>query len=385
MKKVLAVCLLLGLPFCLFSAETRPSNSRAKIRIAVLNFESKARGLDTAALGDVFRSALLQHGSKNFVLVERDKLNLILEEENLELAGITESEATGVGQKAGADLVLTGTISKLNEQYVVTVRAIDVKSGTSSYADKVTSYFEEELVDAVSVMAERFVKKSRGDAFLPEFRGKPAPTPEPTPTPEPKEPDSFSSWGLSVYRSSIVGMDETYSTNQGIWWLRYDWTVPGSGWLQFKLSLDGGIGGIGTNSMMLLLDIAPSLLWNFIDTTYFSLGIGGDYHFELGRFQVTDNDSLIGTTYAYPFSQHGIGLFTEAGVRMGRSFRLKAHAGLVWGLGFKLGKDADSYASGAYTASRSDGTIINVPGAFNQIKNGFTHADFGITCDFLMD
>lgn len=96
-------------------AASHVSVNQAQLRsvqtVAVIPFEAKP-GVDANVANEAesaFSRALLDLG---YILVERSKLDKILEEQRLSLTGLTESDAIKVGNLAGAQAILIGTVLK---------------------------------------------------------------------------------------------------------------------------------------------------------------------------------------------------------------------------------------------------------------------------------
>ncbi|MGD9487068.1 MAG: CsgG/HfaB family protein [Calditrichaceae bacterium] len=84
-----------------------------KKRVAVFNFEDKARyGHDIGSgLSDMLVTALVE--SNKFMVIERAELDEILKEQGLGMSGaVTEQSAAKVGQLLGVELMITGSVSE---------------------------------------------------------------------------------------------------------------------------------------------------------------------------------------------------------------------------------------------------------------------------------
>ena len=148
-------------------AETRGSPAQERVRIAVINFENNSTwrywgdNLGAAA-ADEFATQLVR--SQRFTVIERRELEAILLEQDLGASGrVTTSTAAQVGQLLGAQLVLTGSITKFS---------IDTKSGgigrfSASYSEA-ESVVDVRLMNTVTgeimVVAEGEGKKRFGGA-----------------------------------------------------------------------------------------------------------------------------------------------------------------------------------------------------------------------------
>ena len=92
------------------------AQGKAKVRIAVVNFENKSHWywwgdrLGEAA-ADVFVTDLLDTGK--FSVIEREKLETVLKEQNLGASGlVTPETAAKVGRLLGVQYILTGSITE---------------------------------------------------------------------------------------------------------------------------------------------------------------------------------------------------------------------------------------------------------------------------------
>lgn len=100
------------------------------LKIAVMDFaDLKGR---TTQLGRLFAeeltASLLQF--EHFMLVERRMLHEILREQALAQTGVLElAQAQAVGRAAGAEALVLGTLSELNDEIKVNARLIEVRSG----------------------------------------------------------------------------------------------------------------------------------------------------------------------------------------------------------------------------------------------------------------
>lgn len=97
--------------------------------LAVLPLD--ARGLsevEASILTDRLRSELFQTGK--FEVVEREKMNQIFEEQNLQISGcISDACMVQIGQMMGVEQVVGGTVSKYGSLYSISIRLIDVATG----------------------------------------------------------------------------------------------------------------------------------------------------------------------------------------------------------------------------------------------------------------
>ncbi|MGO8692098.1 MAG: CsgG/HfaB family protein [Rectinemataceae bacterium] len=134
------------------------------LKVAVLDVVSRVPGesIDTATLTEMLQVALVDRNE--FQIVERALLDKIIKEQELQVAGITEGQAAKVGELAGADKVMLVSISKFGDKYIVLVKGIDTKTGIVDLSDEVLSYSVDGFIDLFPVLADRLVRKARGES-----------------------------------------------------------------------------------------------------------------------------------------------------------------------------------------------------------------------------
>lgn len=97
--------------------------------LAVIDFEGKGIAAQEASvLSDQFREAL--HKTNAFVVLERSAMDAVLREQGFQQSGCVSTEcAIEVGQMIGVKYMAAGSVGKLGDVYVVSVRVIEVASG----------------------------------------------------------------------------------------------------------------------------------------------------------------------------------------------------------------------------------------------------------------
>jgi TolB-like protein len=102
---------------------------QGKQNIAVLDLDPTGISKNEAQfLSDRFRTELFETG--RFQVVEREKMNVILDEQGFQQSGCTSVEcAVEVGQLLNVGTIAAGTIGKIEEIYSISIRLIDVQSG----------------------------------------------------------------------------------------------------------------------------------------------------------------------------------------------------------------------------------------------------------------
>lgn len=117
MKRVLTLVLCAVLaPALSASLGAAEGGSSGKPRIAVLEFSNKANNQwwfqnGAAAAQDVFVTELVK--SRKFVVVEREKINAIMQEKGLTLSGDVDAKtAMRIGKLLGVNYMLTGALTE---------------------------------------------------------------------------------------------------------------------------------------------------------------------------------------------------------------------------------------------------------------------------------
>lgn len=132
----LILSILIGLSGVLFS---QPS-------MAILDFEPK-NGI-TPEIADYLteKASIEIFKTKQFRVLEREAIKRIIQEQNLELSGMTaQSSATRVGELISADKLLLGSVGLINRRFVLSVRMVNVETGEIEFGESYEADSEEEL------------------------------------------------------------------------------------------------------------------------------------------------------------------------------------------------------------------------------------------------
>jgi curli biogenesis system outer membrane secretion channel CsgG len=110
----LAICAVLAL--AMSGTLVRAQAPSSKPRVAVIEFENKAdnqwwRSTGAQAAQDIFVTELVK--SRKFVVIEREKINSIMQEKGLTLGGdIDPKTAMRIGKLLGLNYLLTGAVTE---------------------------------------------------------------------------------------------------------------------------------------------------------------------------------------------------------------------------------------------------------------------------------
>ena len=97
--------------------------------IAVLEFEgNNISSAEVRALTDRLRSELV--GSSDITIIERGKMEEILQEQSFQQTGCVSSEcAVEVGKMLGVEQIITGNISKVGTFFSITAKVVSIQTG----------------------------------------------------------------------------------------------------------------------------------------------------------------------------------------------------------------------------------------------------------------
>ncbi len=132
-------------------------------KIAVLGIDSRVKGedIDPASLSELIQNELVNR--KAYIVVERSQLSKILDEQKLQASGIAENDATRIGSIAGANKVITGSLFKLEKEYQLLIKVIDVASGTIEIYQEIKGNTIQEITDGIPSAVYSIIKKSKGE------------------------------------------------------------------------------------------------------------------------------------------------------------------------------------------------------------------------------
>ena len=135
MKKIIRILLYAGV-LCLISTNLMAQN---KTRIAVLSFEAKNVSDATAeAVADILSTELFN--TNRFDVIERQAITRILEEQQLQMTGVTDmSQAAEIGKVLNVEKIMIGSVSRLGQTYIINTRLVDVQTGAMELAENTKS------------------------------------------------------------------------------------------------------------------------------------------------------------------------------------------------------------------------------------------------------
>lgn len=187
-RRWMQVFLLIALPLSGWSAW----KTDATMKVAVITFNVSGNIVDPAAITEYFQGQIVD--KKVFIVVERSQLEQILSEQQMELSGMTTQDYTRIGKMVGADKLITGSIAKIGQQYIITIKGIDVSTAAVEFSDQAVVPNADAIIEVIPAVVDRFVKKASGQN-VPSF--------------------SYDNFNASDYNNVQVSDNSSSSTVQG--------------------------------------------------------------------------------------------------------------------------------------------------------------------------
>ncbi|MBI4726521.1 PEGA domain-containing protein, partial [candidate division TA06 bacterium] len=131
-----------------------------KVGVAVLDLEPQGVAVSTAAVISEFVRGEFRN-SERIDLIEKNKMEALLKQKAFEQTGCTESKcAAEAGTILNVDKMIIGTLGKLGQKFVLTLRVVDVKTARIEYQDREEKIVaEEDLNNLVPPLVARILPK----------------------------------------------------------------------------------------------------------------------------------------------------------------------------------------------------------------------------------
>jgi TolB-like protein len=101
-------------------------NIPAKSRIVILNIQSDSEALSDYIIDELIANAI---NDRNFEVVDRQRLDLIRAEQNLQWSGeVDDTLALEIGKFFEAQTIVSGTVRELGDRYRMSIRALEVQT-----------------------------------------------------------------------------------------------------------------------------------------------------------------------------------------------------------------------------------------------------------------
>lgn len=369
-----------------------------KVKIAILRIENRLeQSVDTDALTESLQIEVVNR--RYFLVVERSQLNRILEEQKLSLSGLTEEEqATQIGSLLGAQKIWVGSLARFGEKYMITMKSIDTRTGVIDFADQVYAYDTESLLDVIPDLADRMIRKARGEnlsAYVPKKK-----PPQKKPSQEVKVSPTRSSQPSSPSYYDYERPDETFdigfyglsvSTNTGAaegGAISFMLKSPGDRNSEFYMDFRLYGASVTPNWNVGGLNFNLGFMFNPIANGYILFGGGIGFGFDIPVFKHATKE------YSISCFEWTVPLSLQLGIHLGRSFMLVAEASFIPGFGLFISESDYPAPTYNYATSQWEGepgtnvTISSeayyVPNELvSYLKNGMSYFYGGLRLSFL--
>jgi TolB-like protein len=153
-----------------FGAERKPVEGpkffmkQEERTMAVSTFDPQGvSATDAAVVSDMLRNQLIKEGAFN--LVEKANMDKILGEQAFQQTGCTTSEcAVKLGKVLNVKFLVVGSMGKLGDSFVISMRVIDVETAKAVYSDEFDAKGVPEVREGIKAIATRLteaVKKAK--------------------------------------------------------------------------------------------------------------------------------------------------------------------------------------------------------------------------------
>lgn len=141
--------------------------SQEKMVVAMLDFKNVTGEINYNYLQSAIPEMLATNLSMSdgITVLERERIEKILKESGLVMAGITEGDVDKIGKLLSAKQILSGSIVKTGKNIRIDARLTEVSSGKVVAAAKKECKNNDEIIDAVDQLSETIVTKITGTAI----------------------------------------------------------------------------------------------------------------------------------------------------------------------------------------------------------------------------
>ncbi|HCJ65938.1 MAG TPA: hypothetical protein DHV62_01075, partial [Elusimicrobia bacterium] len=158
MKKTI-VSLIFNILIFIFSSTFSFSATKPAVVVSDLDAHGVS-GTTALTISEKLRTKLIE--TKRFNVIERKRMEEILEQQKLSITGCTDTECIiRLGRFLNANKIIVGSLSRLGRIYTIDVRFIDVESGIADFSVDVSRdcQVEQELFSLVAELAKKVANK----------------------------------------------------------------------------------------------------------------------------------------------------------------------------------------------------------------------------------
>jgi len=114
-------------------------------RLVILNIQSDSTPLSEYIIDEITANIV---NTRKYTIVERQQLDIIRNELGFQFSGeVSDESALGIGRMLGAEIIITGAISRIGNNYRLRVRALGVEKAT------VEGQFNQTITDTRTITA----------------------------------------------------------------------------------------------------------------------------------------------------------------------------------------------------------------------------------------
>ena len=174
-KQIIIWCIVMSAGWVQTSGSLNAQLAKDKKTVAILDFEGRGISqMEAATLTDRLMSEMVSTDA--VILVERNQMNEIMEEQGLQQSGCTSAEcAAEVGALLGVQNMVSGSFGKLGNTYTVDAKMFSVETGATIRASSKTHKGEVDgLLGIIEIVAWELVGLQPPADLLAKLGGGPA-------------------------------------------------------------------------------------------------------------------------------------------------------------------------------------------------------------------
>ena len=159
--------ILFSFAFLVGCGSSKKAVNIPKVNIAVMPFEARTgvQAGEAESIADVFASQLQQTG--RFTVVDRKQMQTILQEQGFQAMQSGDTDASRAGKVLAVRKMITGSMGKLGDNYVFSIKMTDVESSnidvaiSRTYDDDLEDIFEEFIPQLVQEILDTIDGKKK--------------------------------------------------------------------------------------------------------------------------------------------------------------------------------------------------------------------------------
>jgi TolB-like protein len=137
-------------------ADDSKDDAKKKFRVAIFDFKAgeSITEKEAATITDMVRTEMIKN--KKFTVIDRENIKRVLEEQGFGQKGCTDTSCeVQLGKLLAANKIMTGSISKLGNSYIINTQVTDVEKGTNDIAEKEKTKTIDDMDSAIKDLVEK--------------------------------------------------------------------------------------------------------------------------------------------------------------------------------------------------------------------------------------